>query len=191
MNTLNDIGDFMVEQIRENIQERKHPQSPENDILLFGWKLQYSQQVSNSHCAPKNGETNWGGKKLGVPKNYPGWSGRVWLVLKNSTNTGIGNYFANCLGYRGSGGYGLYHIKKEFPAAVAQVTKQNVGLYDNYPMGYDFKIFGSDYPEVQAFEQKDFILAEVDRLITNSPSSILPTQPFHKYIYVNPKEIIR
>lgn len=39
--------------------------------------LRYEKQASNSHSAPQNGETNWGGKKKDVPRGYPGLVGRI------------------------------------------------------------------------------------------------------------------
>ena len=39
--------------------------------------LHWSDRVSNSHDCPHNGVINWGGRKEGAPRGYPGWQGRI------------------------------------------------------------------------------------------------------------------
>lgn len=67
----------------------------------------YRQDCSNSHTAPRNGATNWGGyrDKEGVPRGYPGWRGRITFSVNHSTSFGS-NYFENTPICTGSGGGG-------------------------------------------------------------------------------------
>lgn len=39
--------------------------------------IYWSNSVSNSHRCPIGGTTNWGGRKEGAPRGYPGWSARL------------------------------------------------------------------------------------------------------------------
>lgn len=39
--------------------------------------MRYSNSVSNTHACPRNGVTNWGGRKEGAPRGYKGFSGRI------------------------------------------------------------------------------------------------------------------
>lgn len=44
-------------------------------------RISYSHETSNSHNCPRGGVTNWGGRKEGAPRNYPGFSGQMkWKV---------------------------------------------------------------------------------------------------------------
>lgn len=37
----------------------------------------WNDEVSNSHCCPRNGVTNWCRNKKDKPRGYPGWHGRI------------------------------------------------------------------------------------------------------------------
>lgn len=50
-----------------------------NSIVGFSWDIKYGQ-ISNTHNCPLNGVTNFK-SAANLPKNYPGWQGRVWLRL--------------------------------------------------------------------------------------------------------------
>lgn len=47
----------------------------------FDLRLRFSERVSNTHNAPRDGETNWGGRTEGAPRGYPGWSGHISYTL--------------------------------------------------------------------------------------------------------------
>lgn len=47
----------------------------------FDLRLTFSECTSNTHAAPRNGETNWGGRKDNVPRGYPGFSGHISFQL--------------------------------------------------------------------------------------------------------------
>lgn len=47
------------------------------DLEITMVNLRYELMASNTHCAPRNGETNWGGEKPDVPRGYPGLVGRI------------------------------------------------------------------------------------------------------------------
>jgi hypothetical protein len=52
------------------------------NVVGFSWDIRDSM-VSNSHSAPLDGVSNWGGKD-GLPTVYPGWTGRVWIRYDNT-----------------------------------------------------------------------------------------------------------
>lgn len=84
------------------------------EITSVGIKTKWKMDCSNSHSAPFNGETNWGGRKTGVVRSYPGFSGNIEfkykgdlhrffeLLKKTGINTGTGG------GTSGGGGSGFY-----------------------------------------------------------------------------------
>lgn len=59
-----------------------------NKVRIEDFKLdvRFGEKCSNSHCAPRNGNTNWGGYKTdqGVPRNYPGFYGNISYKLINN-----------------------------------------------------------------------------------------------------------
>lgn len=46
--------------------------------------MYYREHCSNSHVAPRDGVTNWGGRDENTPTGYPGFSCRVHYTVKNS-----------------------------------------------------------------------------------------------------------
>ncbi len=59
-----------------------------NKVRIEDFKLDVSfmKRCSNTHCAPRNGEMNWGGYKTdqGVPRGYPGFSGNISYRIINN-----------------------------------------------------------------------------------------------------------
>lgn len=112
---------------------------------LTGMKLfdvRWNDSQSNSHCAPRGKDTNWGGNKRDIPRGYPGWHGnlRVWykrdarVIIVDPKKTRVRDYsipsFSDCVShnsgiYCGSGG------------------GRDDGWY------CDFTMFAEDYPEME------------------------------------------
>jgi hypothetical protein len=63
----------------KEIDTSKFPRVTLVDFYSFIW----SNEVSNTHSAPIGKETNWGGYKKDVPRNYPGWN-----ILLKVTHSG-------------------------------------------------------------------------------------------------------
>ena len=81
-----------------------------NSINLVG--MRWTNEMSNSHSAPFGKEQNWGGQKKDVPRNYPGWHGRIEFNVTGDfpgfcsdifedtgLNTGSGGGGTNSYGY--------------------------------------------------------------------------------------------
>lgn len=83
----------------------KHPK-----LISFNVKFDWSNEVSNSHSCPLDGETNWGGgrDKDKVPRSYPGWRGTIDYVLSADPPGFSSDYFSepHCGIHTGSGGSG-------------------------------------------------------------------------------------
>ncbi len=98
-------------------------------------RIIYSSETSNSHNCPRNGTTNWGGRKEGAPRNYPGFSGQMkWKVTgpksaKNIFSDGIEAGYA--LNYAGihtttgcpgwDGNIGFQFFVDDFPGLGEEV----------------------------------------------------------------------
>ena len=101
-------------------------------INLHGW----SDNVSNSHCCPRGGVTNWSARDAASPTGYPGWVGRITIKVKPGMHKykgqtymedGFGgDYFADTPIKTGTGGGGGGDGCKEY--------------------AYDLKLFASDFP---------------------------------------------
>lgn len=50
-------------------------------MMEFDLRIKFYTSASNTHAAPRNGETNWGGRKDDVPRGYPGFSGHISYEL--------------------------------------------------------------------------------------------------------------
>ena len=102
---LDALGERIVRFVDVWLMEHKH----DNEIVGFHWDLRYNNSVSNSHSAPKNGKTNWGGRHKDVPRGYPGFEGRVWIRYARSCDFGSANEpLAKMRLYTGTGGAGTY-----------------------------------------------------------------------------------
>ena len=127
--TLEELGEKVVKQINSNIQKA-------NEVVLFKWNIQHTEKVSNSHNCPIEGVKNFA-RSTPFPKSYPGWTGRVWLVLKKDTLSFGSDPLKNTHVHFGSGGYGYYDLTE----------KLNHGQsYEHYyPLSWDFRVFQDDW----------------------------------------------
>jgi hypothetical protein len=109
-----------------------------NDGLLgIDLNLIWSKKVSNSHSCPRGGVTNWGYQNRKLPTDYPGWTGRVWLLYRDENSERISPF-----GCRHSpsglhthtGGGGLY-------------SATNWTNDFGYPCSYNCSVFDDDHPE--------------------------------------------
>lgn len=121
-------------------------------VIGLAWSVSYRENISNTHYAPINGETNWGCKD-DKPRGYPGFTGRVWVRIGKSPRNGwISDMFNKALTYPGTGGAGPY----DGPwTAVSSTRWQKYGHRRNteyYPeincYSWDFRFFSSDFPEI-------------------------------------------
>lgn len=126
---------------------------PIPELLEFErFDVRWNPQVSNSHSAPHNGMTNWGGHntKNGAPTSYPGWSGRVdWIVkfpkewdghyLGGDLFSGGTFRTARQRAHTGTGGGGGMRWSEKHKCYVQS-------------FGYDFRLFAADWPGMARYE---------------------------------------
>lgn len=104
--------------------------------------MKYSPTVSNSHCCPKGGTTNFGGNP-DLPRNYMGMSGRIWVRYSVDTPSFASNELPSNV-HAGTGGYGSYdgHWQGLY------LPYNNVGLKMHY-YSWDGKLFAADFLEIR------------------------------------------
>ena len=110
-------------------------------LLGWGMKVHFDKKVTNTHYAPHNGTSNWEYVDY-LPRGYPGWYGRVWIIYDKQGRMGSSqddNLFPNLRLYTGSGGYGLY--------SCPFYSYKPVG-HKVYPVSYDFRFFQADWPSL-------------------------------------------
>lgn len=116
--------------------------------------LTWKEVCSNSHRAPHNGTTNWGGRDLDKdgkpkPKGYPGWHGRIEYTIKSKYDLGGSDVFDSLRIHTGTGGS---------------------GNGTNY--GYDVTFFDDDWPGMRDQYGKDFAMeATMDRVAGRTPKT--------------------
>lgn len=88
-------------------------------IKINEFSVKYDENTSNSHCCPRNGKTNWGGNKPGVPRGYPGWRGGIEYSVSHEILGGVVNLFNNTGIYTGTGGGGRTKSRYEITLFAA------------------------------------------------------------------------
>lgn len=124
----------------------------EYSVEISTAKYTASNQVSNTHCCPENGVTNWFCKK-DLPGGYPGFSGRLDYRVRHSEKIdSLGSdFFAGTRIHTGSGGGG----------GSKPVSKGVVST----GYGYSFSIFLDDWPALKkAFEE-----AQIELMLRGNP----------------------
>lgn len=178
--TLDEIAEAIIAIINNTDVRRlathKHnvPKSPK--VLGFAWDISFSERISNTHCAPRSGVTNWGGDNKDAPRGYPGFSGRVWIRYDNDKNFSFGSDpFRETMSHPGTGGGGSYDgpWKK-----IAEAHWKTFGHRrdDTYPRpelySWDYKIFLDDWPGL-----KKVIDAKLYEIEFENTYNILAKQP--------------
>lgn len=123
-----------------------------NDLLhkknLCGisWEITKHALVSNTHCCPIGGVTNWGSKP-DKPTGYSGWIGRIWVAYRGEMHGRGGPYFEDSSSalkalrlHTGTGGYGSYRGPWHDLFEDSEIRKL-VSLYS-----WDLKFFDADWP---------------------------------------------
>jgi hypothetical protein len=113
--------------------QRNGTKSPkQHTIVDIAFAVKWNKSVSNTHCCPIGGVTNWDQFRAppDKPKGYPGWSGTMeatfGVVNKQGKETNHmscgGGYFRDTTINTGSGGgchkvsYGVSLFESDFPA---------------------------------------------------------------------------
>lgn len=116
--------------------------------------IRYDDSVSNSHGCPLDGETNWGGRKKGVTRSYPGWIGNIKANVNATENLimsrdvppyirGVSwNFSATDVlfnNWSGQKGFRGFHTGSGCPGSPL----------GEYPIDIQFYFFLSDFPILQ------------------------------------------
>ena len=130
-----------------------------NTVLGFKWSMFKSHRVSNSHCAPLNGISNWA-KNADKPTGYPGWNGRIWIRYAK-IDSFSNDPLQETLTHTGTGGSGGYDGPWQ-KLATARYEHFGKPFYDKagkyvFPIepriySYDYKFFDHDWPEIYKYE---------------------------------------
>lgn len=142
-----------LEQLFEIVRLEIDNQSDDGGPIVTGlaWDIRYNEKVSNSHECPINGQKkNWSGCDENITRNYPGFTGRVWIRIRENSGIGwTGDYFKKSLTYSGTGGFGNYDGLWK---AISSARFKTYGLRhsDEFPAlniySWDYKIFSDDFP---------------------------------------------
>lgn len=147
----------------------------ENPLIGLALDLHYSASVSNTHCRPKNGVTNWAGLELDEngnlrPTGYPGFAGRIWFrIEKPSSHESM--VMASLGMHTGTGGFGSYEGEWKGVSRLAyELYVQKKLKYNAQPnvYSYDVKIFKDDIPEIM----EQIYKLELFRTIKDNSSSL-------------------
>jgi len=149
-------------------------------VAGFAWRIVWTD-VSNTHYAPINGVTNWGGRSQDAPRSYPGWTGRVWIRYAKPVDSFGSDPFQATLTYPGTGGWGSYDGPWE---QISRVHFKTFG-HDRkcaYPQpqiySWDYRLFAGDWPQVTQSLEKQRVW------------SILQSQPVkgdHHFLWEDPE----
>jgi len=151
-------------------------------VVGFHLDLDWRGQVSNTHCCPHNGVTNFS-RLAGFPTGYPGWRGRVWIRLAARYPSFGSDMFNNTGLHLHSGGYGAYdgvyrklttahyshitHLRRDadrLPNGQLRKTKHPT---DPQVFSYQCDLFDADWPGLafhQQMEQAEYYLNTGNRL---------------------------
>ena len=126
-------------------------------VVGFAWTITHKKKVSNSHSAPLDGYSNWGGRDTRGPiRGYPGFEGRVWIrYATNPDFSSMSGCFNSTLTHTGTGGSGSYNGLWSLIATAEyntrkQPTDRRLNIIHAYPpvrsYSFDYRFFQSDFP---------------------------------------------
>lgn len=139
---------------------------PRPRLLEFTeFQVNWSDRVSNTHCRPHNGVTNWGGQEKlkdgsPAPRGYPGWCGRIgWIVEWPKKYDGhypgsdlfrsFGS-IGRCRAHTGTGGGGHMSYNQKYQCHVQSFS-------------YSFELFAADWPGMARRHEKNRVWSILDQ----------------------------
>ena len=126
-------------------------------VVGFAWSIKHKSKVSNSHSAPLDGYSNWGGSDTRGPvRHYPGFAGRVWIRYESDPDfMSMSDSFAATLTHTGTGGGGSYEglwstiSTAEYRTQTHPKDRRHKTIHA-YPAvrcySFDYRFFQSDFP---------------------------------------------
>lgn len=142
------IIDEIAPQIFQRVDAKLRDQ--DNSLLGLCFRVNYSDQVSNTHSCPRNGVTNWN-KHSHKPTGYPGFSGRVWARYAHKVSGFGSDVFSGTDCHTGTGGCGGYEgpwetlISQYWKARRALPKSKQKTLAEPVCFSWDVKIFLDDW----------------------------------------------
>lgn len=169
-----------------------------NRTVGFAWEITHRESVSNSHHAPLDGHTNWGGSNKAAKgvTGYPGWEGRVWIRFAKEPGDSSGA-FRPTLTHPGTGGAGDYDGRwKTLSSKVYDLCRnrkngytwlRNQQLEKKIPStatySWDFRFFDSDFPKIAETENYR------KRLFWDLLKEAQSPQPTHSFVWEDPETV--
>lgn len=103
-------------------------------VALEFRELEKEENVSNSHNSPVKGVKNWCNEHNDRPNGYPGWRGKVGMVIRDDGYSAIRDLFDEAEGFNtGSGGY----------------SGQNLAVEKLHTMQYELRLYEQDFPAMR------------------------------------------
>ena len=145
--TLNEIAEACVAVIsKESVK-----------VVGFAWNVTHKKKVGNSHSAPLDGYTNWGGRDCRTTaRGYPGFEGRVWIRYATHPDfMSMSDSFSSTLTHTGTGGGGSYSGLWSTISTAEYRTRtrpkdRRFKIVHAYPSvecySFDYRFFQSDFP---------------------------------------------
>lgn len=117
VHTLRELGRWLIDSSAQIGTHGRivHSVAPGENFKITEVKFRnprYSSTCSNSHSAPVGKKTNWGGRKDGVPRSYPGVSCNMEIRIEGMEGGYLGDIFSSVRVHLGTGGWrgdGCYH----------------------------------------------------------------------------------
>jgi hypothetical protein len=157
--SLDEIAQAAIVVINDNVRrpDSFYRYDGNNKVIGFAWDLTHSNKVSNTHHAPLNGQTNWGGMNPSAGNGYPGWEGRIWVRFKQAPKSFSDDTFLDTLIHPYCGGGGTYDgLWKPVSTLVYETYghKRPTGLRipSTHFYSYQFMLFDSDFPQAKDIE---------------------------------------
>lgn len=122
------------------------------EMLEFDLRLRFSERVSNTHNAPRNGETNWGGRNDDAPRGYPGFSGHISFELNFDPSHSVDRGSLCLEPQRGLGWAGIH-----------TGTGGGRGGKGVYKWEFGVEIFLSDFDSLQKLYFRDKLAGTLDQ----------------------------
>lgn len=179
--TLDELAELVIAVI--NFTPPSRPSTPVK-VVGFSWSITHSYNISNSHSAPINGETNFGRDKHNIPTCYPGWKGRVWIRFNKNPKGFSSDYFPATLTYPGTGGAGAYGGPwSAICSAWYHTYRANGKTSIRYPepecRSWDYRFFDSDWPILTEGYEKQSVWDILSDRVTPRPN--------HSFLWEDPE----
>lgn len=163
---LEDLLEFMGK-VYCDVDDNK--ESRQRRINYIAWDITYDKHISNSHSCPIGGACNWAQRDPLLPTGYPGFYGRVWFGLDSSTCNGPERRNSVYMRlHTGTGGYGHYsnpflnRCGLESGSASVNHYSGPILIPNNYPLGFDCKVFVDDFPDIKSRIEKMIIKCQLE-----------------------------